>query len=48
MLLALLTLIPSYFCGKKLDPPIPVGGQVFLTIGAYLVCTFLPRFVNKS
>jgi cellulose synthase/poly-beta-1,6-N-acetylglucosamine synthase-like glycosyltransferase len=48
MLLALLTLIPSYFCGKKLDPPIPVGGQVFLTIGAYLVCTFLPRFANKS
>lgn len=29
MLIALLTLIPSYFCGKKLDPPIPVGGQCF-------------------
>ena len=48
MLLALLALIPVYFSGKKLDPPIPVGSQVILTIGVYLICTFLPRFANKS
>ena len=48
MLLALLALIPVHFSGKKLDPPIPVGSQVILTIGVYLICTFLPRFANKS
>ena len=46
--LALLTLLIIHFCGKKLDPPFAVFDLAIVTIGVYLVCTFLPRLVNRG
>lgn len=48
-LLALLTLaLIRVISKKKLNPPFPIGCEVVVTIGGYLICTILPRFAVKG